>query len=78
MRSLLAAALGLGLLSAGAMMGSAASAPFHDQAPGRIGVQTTPVHYEHGYHPQGYHRPHYAPPPHHGWRRQRHDRYGWR
>ncbi len=92
MRSLLvAAALGLGLLSAGATTSTAAAAPFGARAPGGVASEVTPVHYQRGYGYHGYHRPHYVPPPRHHWHRyappppprhswhhHRHYQYGWR
>ncbi|MDN3566406.1 hypothetical protein QWZ14_18700 [Paeniroseomonas aquatica] len=86
MRSLLlAAALGLGLLSAGGSAAPAAAAPYHAGPAADLAQAATPVHYErHGY------RPHYAPPrhhwhryapppPRHSWRHQpRHYYYGAR
>ncbi|MBL6454633.1 hypothetical protein JMJ55_04810 [Belnapia sp. T6] len=68
MRSLLvAAALGLGLLSAGTQ--DAAAAPFPAQAPAGLAQSAIPVHYQRGYDHRGYHQPHYAPPPRHHWHR---------
>lgn len=67
MRSLLvAAALGLGLLSAAATVDPAAAAPYRAgiSQPG-TSLAITPVHYQR----HGYHRPHYAPPPRHHWHR---------
>src|SRR4051812_14297501 len=71
MRSLLVAAtLGLGLLSAGTTIRHAAAAPFHDRAPANIGEQLTPAHDQRGYDHRGHGRQYYAPPPppHHSWR----------
>ncbi|MBL6078272.1 hypothetical protein JMJ56_09670 [Belnapia sp. T18] len=84
-RFLAAAALGLGLLSAGAALDGAGAAPFH-----REGPVVTPVHGDHWRHyappPRHHHWHRHAPPPrhygsqHHGWHpRHHHDRtYGWR
>ncbi|RYH13306.1 MAG: hypothetical protein EON57_02190 [Alphaproteobacteria bacterium] len=75
MRSLLvAAALGLGLLAAGATGGDAAASPYRGTTPA-MGPMVMPVHYEH----RGYHRPHYVPPPRHHWRHAPPPpRHGWR
>ncbi|WP_211259490.1 hypothetical protein [Belnapia moabensis] len=84
-RFLVAAALGLGLLSAGATLDGAGAAPFHQEGPG-----VTLVHGDHWRHyapPPRHHWHRYAPPPrhygwqHHGWqpRHHHHQRhYGWR
>ena len=70
MRSLLvAAALGLGLLSAGVMTDRAAAAPVHDRAPVSTSQEVTAVHYQRGYDQRGHDRPHYVPPPRHHWHR---------
>ena len=89
MRSLLvAAALGLGLLSAA--VNPAAAHPLGTVAPAESVDAVTPVHYRHGHGHRGYHRPRYVPPPrHHGHRYlpPRHDhsrrhqppqQFGWR
>jgi hypothetical protein len=87
---LVAAALGLGLLSAGTQ--GAAAAPFHEQAPAGFTPLATQVHYQRGYDHRGYYQPHYAPPPrhhwhryapppprpHHSWHQPRPHHYGWR
>jgi len=66
-RLLIAAALGLGILSTGATIRPADAAPFN---PGQVerGVGVTPVQYRHhGYHPpRHYGRPHYGPRPYYG------------
>jgi len=77
-RFLAAAALGLGLLSAGAALDGAGAAPFRHEGPG-----VTLAHGDHWPHsapPPRPHWPRYAPPPrHHHWRHYapppRH--YGW-
>ncbi|MDB5376655.1 MAG: hypothetical protein JWR00_1101 [Rubritepida sp.] len=90
-RLLIAAALGIGVLSAGAASQQAAAAPFH---PGQAewGVGVTPVqYYRHGYarpyygprHYYGYGPPrrygYYAPPPPPRYYRPYHSPYyGWR
>ena len=78
MRSLLvAAALGLGLLTASATGDAAAADPYRGTMPA-MSQSAMPVHYEH----RGYHRPHYVPPPRHHWRRYAPppppSRHGWR
>lgn len=88
MRSLLlAAALGLGLLSAGGSATTATAAPYHAAPVAGLAQAVTPVHYQ-----RPGHRPHYAPPPRHyrhryappppprhSWRHQpRHYQYGAR
>jgi hypothetical protein len=66
MRSLfVAAALGLGLLSAAATLNLAAAEPYHPGAPASMHQEATPVHYER----HGGHHPHYVPPPRHHWHR---------
>ena len=60
-----AAALGLGLLSAGSAIGTATAAPYNALSSVGMSQAATPVRYEH----RGYHRPHYVPPPRHHWRR---------
>ncbi len=80
-RFLVAAALGLGLLSAGATLNGAGAAPFAQEGPA-----VTQVHGPHWRHyappPRHHHWHRYAPPPrHYGWHRPRHDQprhYGWR
>ncbi len=80
-RFLVAAALGLGLLSAGATLNGAGAAPFAQEEPA-----VTQVHGPHWRHyappPRHHHWHRYAPPPrHYGWHRPRHDQprhYGWR
>jgi hypothetical protein len=62
MRNLLvAAALGLGLLSAAA--NTAAAGPLGGSAPASTAAAVTPVHYQRGYDHRRYHRPRYVPPP---------------
>ena len=90
MRSLLiAAALGVGLLSAGAVTDNAAAAPFSNREAASVAHEVTPAHYQRGYDHRGYHRQHYTPPRHHwnryaprrpdhSWRRQRSYQYGSR
>jgi hypothetical protein len=77
MRSLLvAAALGLGLLSAATSI--AAAGPFGAGAPAGATHAVTPVQYQRGYDHRGYHRPHYMPPSRHHWHRHappRHEHY---
>jgi hypothetical protein len=68
-RSLIAAALGLGLLAAGGVASVASAGALVHPAPDGIGsagpVAATPVHYQR----YGYHGPHrFAAPPHHHWR----------
>jgi hypothetical protein len=80
MRSLLVAAtLGLGLLSAGTIPGTAAATPYSAMRPAGLAEQVAPIsplHYQLGYHHRDY-RPRYAPPPHHwhGYGRPRHDHF---
>ena len=83
-----AAALGLGLLTAGATMHNAAAAPFPERALAGTAEAITPVHYRPAPHRHGYYRPHYvpprhrwhrpAPPPPHAWRHPAPQRYGSR
>ena len=88
-RLLVAAALGLGLLSAGPTVPGAIAAPLRDASPQLLASGITPVHGDRWYPDRGYHRPHYAPPPrhhwhrwepprHHGWHHPRPYRHGWR
>ncbi len=80
-RFLVAAALGLGLLSAGATLNGAGAAPFAQEGPA-----VTLVHGPHWRHyappPRHHHWHRYAPPPrHYGWHRPHHYQprhYGWR
>ncbi len=80
-RFLVAAALGLGLLSAGATLNGAGAAPFAQEEPA-----VTQVHGPHWRHyappPRHHHWHRYAPPPrHYGWHRPHHYQprhYGWR
>ena len=71
MRSLLiAAALGLGLLSASAGAQMATASPFSAVVPTGIGDEApaiSPVHYQRGYHRHDLGRAHYVPPRRH-WR----------
>ncbi len=79
-RFFVAAALGLGLLSAGATLDGSGAAPFHHGDPA-----VTLMHGHHWRHyapPPRHHWHRYAPPPrhHHGWHhgRPHHRYYGWR
>jgi hypothetical protein len=75
-RLLVAAALGLGILAVGATGHDAAASPYRGTVPA-LSQSPVLVHYEH----RGYHRPHYAPPPRHHWRRYAPPpppRHGWR
>lgn len=75
-RLIVAAALGLGMLAAGATGHDAVASPYRATIPA-FSQAPVPVHYEH----RSYHRPHYAPPPHHHWRRHGPSpppRHGWR
>ena len=86
-RFLAAAALGLGLLSAGAALDGAGAAPFRQEGPG-----VTLAHGDYWRHnappPHHHHWRHYAPPPRHygwqqhqGWQPRHHHHpqtYGWR
>jgi hypothetical protein len=80
-RFLVAAALGLGLLSAGATPNGAGAAPFPQEGPA-VALVHGP-HWRHYAPPPRHHHWHrYAPPPRHtGWHRPHHDQprhYGWR
>jgi len=69
-RLLAAAALGLGLLAAGTITGTAAAAPSIAMGPAGRAEQVapiSPVHYQRGYHHRGDYQPRYAPPPRHHW-----------
>ncbi|TCH96833.1 hypothetical protein EJV46_19890 [Roseococcus sp. SYP-B2431] len=78
----IAAALGLGLLSAGPAANAATALRVDAHA------EVTPVHYQGGHHgrhyapPRRHHHHHYAPPPrHYGWHapvHRPHRQYGWR
>jgi hypothetical protein len=71
-RLLVAATLGLGLLSAGGLAAGAAAGPLGDGADAHAasaGRPLTPAHYQRGFQHHGHHRPHFAPPPRHHWYR---------
>jgi hypothetical protein len=77
-RLLIAATLGLGLLSAGGMAADAAAVAGTrgHAAPARAEADDghlllTPAHYQRDFHHHGHRRPHYAPPPplRHHWHR---------
>ena len=75
-RLLVAIALGLGVLAAGAGSDDAAASPYRGTAPA-MSHSAMPVHYQH----RGYYRPHYVPPPRHYGHRHAPPpppRHGWR
>jgi hypothetical protein len=77
---IIAAALGVGLISAGVITNDAAAAPFSNREAANVTHEITPAHYQRGYDHRGYHRPHYMSPPRHNWNRfppRRHE-HSWR
>jgi hypothetical protein len=66
---LIAAALGVDLLSAGVTTDTAAAAPFSNRESASAAHEVTPAHYQRGYDHRGYHPQHYMPPPRHHWNR---------
>jgi len=66
---IIAAALGVGLLSAGAITNDVAAARFNNREAASVTHEITLAHYQGGYDHRGYHRPHYMPPPRHHWNR---------
>jgi hypothetical protein len=91
-RLLIAAALGLGLLSAGGLTSTASANPHGHSAgqrPSAADSLIAPVHYERGFHRHGHYRPHYASPSYRHWQRyepparyyhppRHHPSYDWR
>lgn len=69
---LMAAALGIGLFSAGALTGTASASPIGHAAVSQAEAAVpaiAPVHYDPRAYRHGPYRPYYAPPPHRHWQR---------